>query len=271
MPKINMRYMPSPKREYSMSYGNLAGGLNIFELDYRLKANESPDMKNLVWKDGCLNSRNGQVWVDDTDRSTGLAAYQYLFHGAIFFHAGTSICYIDPNATTPTATTLYTNVGLTKRGTFFLYDTKIQRNIPVEELSFDRVNSRMSYFLTTLSTSQEKLWADNTLADNGTGRFGVGDVYRPLTAYKMLYDLVELDRPEGWALFLCATPATMDSLLDALEENGEEAMSKALYHAYNSASGREDNEWLRDFLSGNAKYLRRRMLGYVQKNIEWFY
>lgn len=165
--------------------------------------------------------------------------------------------------------TLY--LGRDNDPNFFLYDTKTQRNLPAEELTFDRVNSRMSYFLTTLSTSQEKLWADNTLADNGTGRFGVGDVYRPLTAYKMLYDLVELDRPEGWALFLCATPATIDSLLDALEENGEEAMAKALYHAYNSASGRDDTEWLRDFLSGNAKYLRRRMLGYVQKNIEWFY
>jgi len=165
--------------------------------------------------------------------------------------------------------TLY--LGRDNDPNFFLYDTKTQRNLPVEELTFDRVNSRMSYFLTTLSTSQEKLWADNTLADNGTGRFGVNDVYRPLTAYKMLYDLIEIDRPEGWALFLCATPATIDSLLDALEENGEEAMAKALYHAYNSASGREDTEWLRDFLSGNAKYLRRRMLGYVQKNIEWFY
>ncbi|MBP3666649.1 MAG: hypothetical protein J6K29_06315 [Clostridia bacterium] len=165
--------------------------------------------------------------------------------------------------------TLY--LGRDNDPNFFLYDTKSRRNLPAEELTFDRVNSRMSYFLTTLSTSQEKLWADNTLADNGTGRFGVNDVYRPLTAYKMLYDLVELDRPEGWALFLCATPAVMDSLLDALEENGEEAMSKALYHAYTSASGRDDTEWLRDFLSGNAKYLRRRMLGYVQKNIEWFY
>ena len=165
--------------------------------------------------------------------------------------------------------TLY--LGRDNDPNFFLYDTKTQRNLPAEELTFDRVNSRMSYFLTTLSTSQEKLWADNILADNGTGRFGVNDVYRPLTAYKMLYDLVELDRPEGWALFLCASPATIDALRDALEENGEEAMSKALYHAYNSASGREDTEWLRDFLSGNAKYLRRRMLGYVQKNIEWFY
>ena len=71
-------------------------------------------------------------------------------------------------------------LGRDNNANFFLYDTKTQCNIPVEELSFDRVNSRMSYFLTTLSTSQEKLWADNVLADNGTGRFGINDVYRPL-------------------------------------------------------------------------------------------
>ena len=65
---------------------------------------------------------------------------------------------------------------------FFLYDTKTQRNIPAEELTFDRVNSRMTYFLTTLSSSPEDLWTDNLLADNEGGRFGVNGVYRPLTA-----------------------------------------------------------------------------------------
>ena len=145
MPKINMKYMPSPNREYSMSYGNLAGGLNIFELDYRLKANESPDMKNLVWKDGCLNSRNGQVWVDDTDRTIGMAAYHYLFHGAIFFHAGTSIYYIDPLAATPTSTAIYTNVSLTKRGTFFLYDTKLYYKAPGFYVCITYVGPGMSF------------------------------------------------------------------------------------------------------------------------------
>ena len=154
---------------------------------------------------------------------------------------------------------------------FFLYDTKAQRNVSVEELTFDRVNSRMSYFLTTLSTSQEKLWADNVLGNSDSDRFGANDVYKPLTAYKMLYDLTEIDRPEGWRLFLNATPSTLDALLDALEDNGEDAMAKALNHAYNSASGSDDIEWTRDFLMGNAKYLRRRMLSYVQKHIEWFY
>lgn len=130
MPKISMRYMPSPNHEYNMSYGNLAGGLNIFELDYRLKVNESPDMKNLVWKDGCLNSRNGQVWVDDTEKTVGLAAYETLFHGAIIYHAGTSIYYIDPGDSSPASTSIYTNVNMTERGTFFLYDTKLFYKAP---------------------------------------------------------------------------------------------------------------------------------------------
>ena len=113
-----------------MNFGNLAGGLNIWELNYRLKPNESPDMKNLVWKDGCLNCRNGQVWVDDTDRTTGYAAYETLFHGAIIFHAGTSIYWVDPTVETPAATAVYTNAAMTKRGTFFLYDTKLYYKAP---------------------------------------------------------------------------------------------------------------------------------------------
>lgn len=216
MPKINMQYMPSPKREYSMSYGNLAGGLNIFELDYRLRANESPDMKNLVWKDGCLNSRNGQVWVDDTDRTVGLAAYQYLFHGAIFFHAGTSICYIDPNATTPTTTTLYTNVGLTKRGTFFLYDTKLYYKapgfyvcitwtgstftaadvtgyVPVTYINCDPTNGAGDDYQPENRISSEKtLWYN--------ARSGVDDYHLPVLATsvtKVVVDGVELS--SGWS------------------------------------------------------------------------
>ncbi len=154
---------------------------------------------------------------------------------------------------------------------FFLYDTKTAANIPASELTFERVNSRMSYFMTTLATSQEKLWVDNVLASEDAGRFGVNGVYRPLAAYKMLYDLIELKSDDGWRLFLCATRETVDTLCGALMANGEDAMANSLHHAYDSASGRDDIDWVRDFISGNEKYIRRRMLGYVQKNLEWFY
>lgn len=178
MPKISMRYMPSPKREYSMSYGNLAGGLNIFELDYRLKVNESPDMKNLVWKDGCLNSRNGQVWVDDTERMSGMteppiAAYQYLFHGAIFFHAGKSIYYIDPLAATPAASTIYTSNDMTKRGTFFLYDTKLYYKAPGVYVCITFVGPGMSFTAANV-TGYVPITYINCDPSNGAG-----DDYQP--------------------------------------------------------------------------------------------
>ena len=153
---------------------------------------------------------------------------------------------------------------------FFLYDTKSGRNISEAELDFERINSRMGYFMTTLSTSLEKLWSDNAL-DAKPEKFGINEVYKPLAAYKMVYDLAEIDRPEGWRLFLNASPAAITTLTDALLVNGEDAMAKTLVKAYNTASSIDDYEWLRDFLKGNKPYISRRMTAYVRKNLEWFY
>jgi hypothetical protein len=153
---------------------------------------------------------------------------------------------------------------------FFLYDPKTARNIPASELDFERINSRMGYFMTTLSTSLEKLWSDNAL-DSKPEKFGVNEVYKPLAAYKMIYDLAEIDSPEGWRLFLNASPAAITTLTDALLQNGEDAMVKTLIKAYNTASSIDDYEWLSDFLKGNKPYISRRMTAYVRKNMEWFY
>lgn len=153
---------------------------------------------------------------------------------------------------------------------FFLYDTKTARNIPEDELDFERVNSRMSYFMTTITTSVEKLWSDNAL-DADPDRFGVNEVYKPLAAYKMIYDLAEIDTPAGWRLFLNATPATITTLTETLLEIGEDALAKTLIKAYNTASNSDDYEWLSDFLKGNKPYISRRMTAYVRKNMEWFY
>ena len=153
---------------------------------------------------------------------------------------------------------------------FFLYDPKTSRNIEVDELTFDRVNSRMSYFMSTLTSSQDRLWSDNVLTVN-PARFGVKEIYRPLAAYKMLIDLAEIDRPEGWRLFLCASPATIDALLGALRAAGEDDMIAKLRYAYDNAADRDDIEWVRDYVTKNSNYIGHRMMGYVRKNIEWFY
>ena len=153
---------------------------------------------------------------------------------------------------------------------FFLYDSKSGRNIPESRLTFERINSRMGYFMTTLSTSLERLWSDNAL-DAPSEKFGVKEIYKPLAAYKMIYDLATIDTPEGWRLFLNASPAAITTLTGALRLNGEEDMAQALIRAYNTAASIDDYEWLSDFLKGNIPYISRRMTAYVRKNMEWFY
>ena len=153
---------------------------------------------------------------------------------------------------------------------FFLYDTKSARNISESDLTFERINSRMGYYMTMISSSQEQLWVKNVLASNHV-RFGQNGVYKPLVAYKMLYDLIELDRQETWELFTGAEVDVISTLCRVLSSCGEVDMSNTLMDAYEGAESVDDIEYARDFIMGNAKYIRRRMRDYVLKNIEEFY
>ncbi len=154
---------------------------------------------------------------------------------------------------------------------FFLYDRKTGGNVGVEHLTFERINSRMSFFMTRLSASMAETWQENILSTSEEGAFGHEDVYKPLVAYKMLYDLAELDQPEVWQMFNTANPETIRSLCEVFEGISESSMAQTLTEAYESAEGPDDIAWVRDFLTGNVAYIRRRMTDYVKKNLEWFY
>ncbi len=161
-------------------------------------------------------------------------------------------------------------LSLDGEANFFLYDRKSGRNLTEDELTFDRLNARMGYYMTLIASSQEQMWERNVL-ERDDPRFGTDGVYKPLTAYKMLYDLAEIDRNETWELFTGAAPETITTLCRVLRSAGEEAMADALLDAYEGAESVDDVEWVRDFVKGNAKYIRRRMREYVLKHIEEFY
>ncbi len=80
----------------------LNGGLNLSELEYRLKLNESPAMKNLLWREGVLCSRDGQEWVSEDDTlGVGRSLYERLYHGFLVAHIGTKLYALDPAAPSP--------------------------------------------------------------------------------------------------------------------------------------------------------------------------
>ena len=151
---------------------------------------------------------------------------------------------------------------------FFLYDQEARRNIPVDRLTFTAVNERMDFYLSLISDSQEELWQGGVLAKSD-GSFGREDIYRPLVAYKMLYDLTADNTDASWGFLEFAEVTTVRLLTRALKQGGDADMAQAIVELYKGEG--EEGENLRDFLLGNQKYLRGRMLRYVKQHLDYFY
>ena len=58
---ITSSQLPAGPEEKTAVLRNLSGGLNLSELDYRMDADQSPDMQNLWWRDGVLGCRDGHL------------------------------------------------------------------------------------------------------------------------------------------------------------------------------------------------------------------
>ena len=150
---------------------------------------------------------------------------------------------------------------------FFLFDRQRKRNIPLDDLTFKFANERLSFLLTTVSQSPEDLWNKDVLENEL--KLGYRKVYRPLIAYKMLYDLADKNVDSYWEYLLTATPETVLSIARALEQAGETEMPKTFVFIMENYRG--DPDKIRNFISGNQKYIRGRIMAYIKRNIELFY
>ena len=136
--KISLSSVPSQHATKMVDFPRLDGGLNLWEMDYRLNRNQSPEMKNLWWQDGVLQCRDGQSYLYGpsqeqlmtplpegvepwADLGVGYTCTSDLFWGHAFFHIGTKLYYMDPSAETPAMTELVDGVP-ENRGTFFRYN-----------------------------------------------------------------------------------------------------------------------------------------------------
>ncbi len=152
---------------------------------------------------------------------------------------------------------------------FFLYITSAQKNMPLDQLTFTQVNERMTMFLELLSEQPGMIWSDGYLENNH--RYLAKEAYRPLVAYKMLYDLTVEDSDDWWSQLECASEDTVELVAYALQTAGETELPESLMELHRKATDAEGCENLRDFLCSNQKYLRGRMLRYVKQNWEALY
>ncbi len=150
---------------------------------------------------------------------------------------------------------------------YFLYDSASKRNVPVQKLTFETVNVRMNRCLSGYAKSEGKLWTDRILENPS---LDMDDVFKPLVAYKLLYDLAAHDAENGWKCFEYASYETVGFLCGALEMNNDNEMADALRQMKNGLNVKCDIKHVRDYLVSNIAYLKDRMFRYVRDNIEQF-
>ena len=152
---------------------------------------------------------------------------------------------------------------------FFLYDRKKRRNIPVDKLTFKTVNERMTFMLTGIADSPEQLWKGDVLLFENE-KFGYKSVYKPLVAYKMLFDLGNQGPDSGYWNYLKTAPQeNLNAMFDALTKACEKKMVDALRLLLERTD--DDYAKVKEFLRKNLGFIRSRMVYYVVKHIEFFY
>ncbi len=147
---------------------------------------------------------------------------------------------------------------------YFLYDSRLKRNISVQKLTFATVNSKMNKFLSNYASSEGKLWNDRVF-DNPY--VDIPAEFKPLIAYKMLYSLAEKDVEAGWRCLEASSEATVSFICDGLLANGDSAFAEVIAQI----NERPMNiKAARDYLVKNKKYMQGKMTKYVIDNIDLF-
>lgn len=148
---------------------------------------------------------------------------------------------------------------------YFLFNPNTNRNIPVSKLTFQAINVRMNRYLANYATSEGKVWTDKVL---DAPALDMADVYKPLVAYKLLFDLAERDFEAGWKCFELASAQTVEFIAAGLEMNGDGEFAKALRKIKNTTPVSIPH--IRDLLIKNKRYLQGRMYKYTTQNIDKF-
>lgn len=172
--------VPSQHAVKVVDFPRLDGGLNLWELDYRLNRNQSPEMKNLWWQDGVLQCRDGQEYVSSEELGTGYTCFHELFWDNAFFHISDKIYRLAMSDTTvgvfnPEMVEVISGVP-ENRGTFFRYNDYLF------------YKNRGGFFKIKYTPDADKPFAVSKVFDdaytptitiNAAAATGSGDMYQP--------------------------------------------------------------------------------------------
>lgn len=148
---------------------------------------------------------------------------------------------------------------------YFLYDAGAKRNVGADKLTVGIVSKRMDRYFSHYAPSEGKLWTDKILENPA---LEMEDEFKPLVAYKLLFDLAEKDVEKGWKCLELASYETVDTVCRFLEMNAETEIAGNIRKMKQVQPFQI--KYLRDYLVSNREYIQTKMMMYVRDNIEKF-
>lgn len=152
-----------------------------------------------------------------------------------------------------------------KKPNYFLYNPQTKRNISVQKLTFQNVNSRMNRFLSGYAASEGKIWNDRVFDDP---YLEMEPEFKPLVAYKLLFGLADKDAEAGWRCLENASDDTIAFICKGLRANNDNEFATAIENVM--AQKPVNIKVIRDYLVRNRKYMQNKMFKYVLENIDKF-
>lgn len=151
------------------------------------------------------------------------------------------------------------------RPNYFLYNTSFNINTEPSKLTFDALDKKINHYLSGFAKSEAKIWTDGVLEQN---RSLIVREFRPIIAYKLLFDIAESDSEAAWKCFVLASQNTVDCIAEGLAQNGDVQMAAAIRQL--KAANPINMKQTRDFLVSNKPYIKKKLFNYVLENIEKF-
>ena len=148
---------------------------------------------------------------------------------------------------------------------YFLYDSNAKKNVSVDKLTLPVVHKRMDRYFSNYAPSEGKLWTDRILE---APTLDMNEAFKPLVAYKLLFDLADKDMEKGWKCFELASFETVDFICASLEMNGESEVAGNIRKMKQIQPFQI--KYVRDYLVSNRDYLQTKMMMYVRDNIDKF-
>lgn len=149
---------------------------------------------------------------------------------------------------------------------FFLYDKKLKKDIPLDELSVSRVRERLIMHM-SLFKHKGKLYVGD-LFDSRT--LIVPEVIKPLFCYELLCEIAD-ENGANASVFLSFGTECSDIFTKYLSVNDDHELAlkiKGYFYAY--ATNQAIAEEFREYIVSNKAHIEEKMLGYAKKNIEKF-